>query len=65
MYREGRKKIYLIHLARIKSSVFPTGTNEYVRNMLDVSSVSVHNFAHCIIDHWYRHFLQSGWQWAL
>lgn len=63
--KKKKNLFHSIHLARIKSSVLPTGANEYVGNMLDVSSVSVHNFAHRVIDHRHRHFLQSRRQWAL
>jgi len=45
------------NLARIKSTAPPTGADKYVRNVLDVTRVSVHRFAYAIIDNWYRNLL--------
>lgn len=54
-----------ITLTRIESTFPPAGTNEYVRYMLNVSSISVHGFAQGIIDYRYRNFLKNRWQWPV
>lgn len=47
-------------LARVESAVSPTGADKYMRDMLDVTRVSVHRFAYAIIDNRYCNLLQYG-----
>lgn len=44
-------------LARIESTIPPTGANKYVWNVLDVTRVSIHCFAYGIIDNRYCNLL--------
>jgi len=52
-------------LARVESAVSPTGADEDVRNVLDVTRVPVHRLAHGVIDDRYCDLLQHGGQGSL
>ena len=53
------------YLAGIEPSISPSGANENVWNVLDVSGIPVHDLAHCVIYHGHGHFLKCGRQRAL
>jgi len=52
-------------LARVESAVSPTGADENVRNVLDVTRVPVHRLAHGVVDDRYCDLLQHGGQGSL